>query len=454
MTYSPKILHRGLATVAAACCGLVLFFTPLSPVPAQSANAQWAVAVIEEQPITLARMADALAWQAAKTVVQSMTQSIVNWINSGFDGSPAFVTDLGRNLGSLADAVAEDFFRQLDATVYSNTGFSVRAPFQDQISAALREEFYRTTSSYGFDARHPYQDCYQGGGFSFDGWFCESQNPANNPWGRYLLARQELWTQIDAESRYRLAELEWGQGFLSWRGSCGPYGTNAQAGGDVDLNQRDTTAGCSIRTPGSVVEEQIVGALGSPLRQLELADSIDEIVGSLMSQLVGQVLGGGGLSGVSQPSSGGGSSFLDRATNAAANLDTAFMQQLARVESEASQYRSAWQRIASAASSARQACAGTPEEARAAQVFASASANATASATLVTNLNTVKQRAAALRTSPTATNDDVLDVIGQYRSLLSEAGTLSAGPFESQDTGDSEPASLYSQMVRLERSCR
>jgi hypothetical protein len=40
-------------------------------------------------------VADGIAWAVAKLVVREMTTSIVNWINSGFKGNPAFVTDLG-----------------------------------------------------------------------------------------------------------------------------------------------------------------------------------------------------------------------------------------------------------------------------------------------------------------------------------------------------------------------
>ncbi len=36
---------------------------------------------------------NSFAWFAAKLVIRQLTADIVNWINSGFDGNPAFVTN-------------------------------------------------------------------------------------------------------------------------------------------------------------------------------------------------------------------------------------------------------------------------------------------------------------------------------------------------------------------------
>ena len=48
-----------------------------------------------------------------------------------------------------------------------------------------------------------------------------------------------------------------------------------------------------IKTPGSVVETQINNALPSGMRQLELADEINEAVGAVVSALVTKVLTAG-----------------------------------------------------------------------------------------------------------------------------------------------------------------
>lgn len=426
-------------------------YAPMSPAT-KRAHALFGVTpefviVLKDVPSSVKWVGDALAWTVAKTAVQSITQSIVNWINSGFEGSPAFVSDLEHNLERLSDTVAEDFLRGLDQVVEDNTGFSIRAPFQDQINRALREEYYRTTSSYGFNTRYPYRDCYGGRGFTFDGWFCESQNPANNPYGRYQLARRELFRQLDAATQQRMAELEWGRGFLSWRGPCGPYGNPADG---AVLSERETTVGCPIRTPGAMIESALGITATSPLRQLELADSVNEVVGALMSQMLNQVLGGDGLYGLSQPSAGGGRSYLDRAASAS----DGFGQTINQVRQMVTTYQASWQRIANAAETARQACSNnSARAAEASSVLNTANARlAEATATLaeISNIDAERVRLS----NAGAPNYEINALVNSFNDLLTNTGNLAQGEAESEDTGDAEPGSLYSQMVRLAAECR
>ena len=99
-------------------------------------------------------------------------------------------------------------------------------------------------------------------------------------------------------------KLDWGKGFLSWR-TCEQYATKTSAPSDagpgVELTDETTkkdksnenqtcTKYSDIKTPGSVIESQLEHTLGTGLRQLELADDIDKIVGALVGQLVKTVL--------------------------------------------------------------------------------------------------------------------------------------------------------------------
>ena len=73
-----------------------------------------------------------IAWQLAHVALQQLTGSVVNWINSGFQGSPSFVSD------------PEDFFLQLNDQVtgafIGNNGILAQAlcsPFSTNIRLAL-----------------------------------------------------------------------------------------------------------------------------------------------------------------------------------------------------------------------------------------------------------------------------------------------------------------------------
>lgn len=419
-----------------------------------------------------------IAWTVAKTAVQSLTQSIVNWINSGFEGSPGFITDLEENLGSLADAVAEDFLDGLDQVIENNTGISVRSPFQDQIAGALRQEFYRTTSSYGFDARNPYTlgryssdpeaftrgDFRQGG---FNAWFKLSQDRNNNPYGRYELAQNELWRRIDRQAQGRIEELRWGSGFLSWRGNCGPHGRpsgSAQVSHEaVHLGTKDNTLGCRIRTPGSMVENALGIGVTSPFRQLELADSVNEIVGALASQLVTQVIGGSGLSGVSRPASGGGPSFINRAGSGAeyqalgSSLYNGFAQGIAKDRQNAVSYRDSWSRIADAAAAARDACRNDSTRFReASNTYETARANVERASAAIRNIDAMQARTESAKSVATASSTAAATVVREYNALMSSARIPSAGEATAAaaEASTTDPDSTYSQMQRSERLCR
>lgn len=428
---------------------------------------------------------DALAWTVAKMTVQSITRSTVNWINSGFNGSPAFVSDLNQNLKYLGDSVADDFFNHLNQTTYDATGFNITSPFQDQLNQALRQEYYRTTSSFGLNYTL-YQDssdprAFINGDFSkggFNAFLSSTHNPANNPFGAYMLASNALWSQVDAAAKQRRAELDWGKGFLPWRGNCTAASSNSYnaemaaafpdafsgATAPVSLSQAEKCTSNPVKTPGSVIESQLEQNLGTGVRQLELADSINEIVGALMGQLVNQVLGSGGLLGASQPSAGGGSSYIDQATSAtqynnqAASLAGGVQQNITGDITTITTYRDDWQKILTAANSAQQTCGASSEIT---QVVTQANTGVNRGNTALAQLQAVQAQVQSASQSPSnTTSTQVVSAVSSYQSYLSSsntptptelanAATLSADT----DNGGTASTSLYLQMTDRAKNC-
>lgn len=310
----------------------------------------------------LKRVLDPLAWAVAKTAIQSMTRSIVTWINGGFNGSPAFEQDLTRSLRQLGDTTAQNFLTQL-----ANES-AVHSPFIDDLIKNVGAGYYLYTGRDALKERLRYtlsksstnDKAFLAGDFSqggWDAWFAAFSNPANNPYGAQMYAAQELANQISGNAEKRVQELSWGGGFLSWRGDCtkDSDGTDATALAEIDDCQS-----YSVQTPGSVIEQTLIPNLNSPLHQLELADSFNEIVGALATQLVSKVLGGGGLAGVSQPSQGGGRSTLSSATDASqystSSLGTGFAQTLTTTITRISQYKANLVSLKGAAERAKSAC--------------------------------------------------------------------------------------------------
>ncbi len=448
------------------------------------------------------KVLNGLAWSAAKATLNSITKSTVNWINSGFSGSPAFVTDLNKNLSNLQDAIAQQFFAQLNQASIAATGFNIISPFQDQLNSKLRTAYYQQASSHGLN---PYtlNQCSQNptaflnqGRFSqggFNAWFCANQNPANNPWGAYLQASNALWSELDTATETRKQELEWGSGLLSYRGKCtttaavtpppinttitqqeqdniatslglSPSGSSnstpaaAAASKPATLSTAEQCPNNPIQTPGSVLASQIDKAVGLPQDTLNLADDINEVVGALMSQLVNQVLGPGGLSGASQPSSGGGASYIAQAADPSqtatqtASLADGFVDTLNDEQTNVNEYGAQWQTILDAANAAQQKC-GTQSDITA--VITQANTEIARVATANNQINSLVSQIQAAKASANSTT--ISTILSQNTAMLTVSPVsptdLAYATTQSTDSGSSTPPSLLTQMTNKQKTC-
>lgn len=436
--------------------GLVLVMGLSSPLPAQAQFTDPAQATKEY-------ILDPLAWIMKETIKQSITGSIVNWINSGFEGSPAFVTDIERNLGRLGDAVARDFFDELE----DRTGVDLNSPFQEQVTDFLRTSYYRNTGESGFFNREGYtlhriaerDDAFLRGDFSeggWDAWFSVVTNSSNNPIGAILNTSDELATRVETFRVNRLRELSFGNGFLSWRGDC-----IEESGGTAEEQALADEEGClryDMRTPGIAIQSRLEQALNMSTGSLDIADEISEIVAALMLQLTKQVLGGSGLSGISQSSQGGGSSYSDRlisGTSTAAGLVANFSRSVDEQTESVTRFQMQWTSIKTAAQSAAAACSAEEgQEARAVVTQADA-ALAKASAAL-TELGSIR---AGIDGLAAYTGTDLVNAVNELsnrftRLLNSRTYPSAADISEAAAETSAGPNSLLSRMNALAQSCR
>jgi hypothetical protein len=412
---------------------------------------------------------DTLAWQVANMAIESITKSTVNWINSGFQGSPAFVTDLNENLRGVGDAVAARFFEELASSEIAAT------PFQDKVLDSIRLAYYLRTSPESFYTRNPYTlnqvsaddqaflkgDFKQGG---FNAWFSTVMNPQNNPYGAQMLANEALENAVAGATGNRLEELSWNRGFLSWRGECQSSAGGHEEGHAVSLGGEDPCDSYEIETPGSVIMEQLNQQLGSGVERLVSADEFNEIIGALLNQLAMQVLGGdsGGLRGVSRPSTGGGGSFLDTTTNSSqgsgAAINRTFSSTIANQLTRIDAYRAAWEKIRVAAEEAKQRCENRSDVQ---DVLNRAATALTKAANARAALEAIQAKLAEGEAAGGDRTLGLLDISNEYNDLttsgtLPSAQEMAEAVTQSQDTDDQVPGSLYSQMKRLSSSvsCR
>ena len=296
---------------------------------------------------------DPIAYALSQTVLNSMTQSVVNWVATGFNGSPAFVTDLQRNLLRLGDATANNYLAQLQADG------RIDSPFRSSVLASARDTYYRNTGGGAFGAANPYtlnRTCARdteflaGTYFDLDCFVGAFRNPANNPFGSSLLTTDAVLRQVGVEEDERREELRQGNGFLSWR-RCENEPAAPAAGEPIDLTQVDTTANCPIVNPGSAIYSAMTDVLGAPIARLTSADEINEIIVGLMSTLVNDLLNEGFAAISEQGRNARTPSAAE--SNANASLLGSLSASIANQKTVVTSYQNAWQVIQGAANAAQ-----------------------------------------------------------------------------------------------------
>lgn len=291
---------------------------------------------------------DSFAWFAAKLMIKQLTADVVNWINSGFDGNPAFLTNPAGFFTNIVDEQIGLMIEQSSDLNFLCSPYSIDIrlalafryrPFKKKITCTLSDVIANTQNAVagasinGFTA----------GDFSQGGWpafISLSTEPQNNIYGAYFEAENELSVRIGNKQLLKRDELGAGRGFLSWE-KCQPTarpgddnfvgpvapgtaGSDAEreaqmyenaAGGEVNYTDSGLDRGetCEVQTPGSVIESQLENTLGTNLDQLELADSFNEITNALVAQLMTQVLTKG-LRAISGSGPGDPESYLNQAT--------------------------------------------------------------------------------------------------------------------------------------------
>lgn len=275
---------------------------------------------------------DGIGNMIAKMMLRKITTQTVNWINSGFEGNPAFVTDPGQFFLNIGDQAASQMFLGANSPLNQ-----LCTPFQLQVRLALVKtylydndvQYACTFSKIGANFENFTKDFSQGG---WQGWFTLTQENQNNPYGSYIQGQSVLRGQITAQQGKYQKQLDWGRGFLSFERcrrdyvpppdpanrQCTKYSPLVAGGPEPTclvyevadpnglINDECPAKEKETVTPGSVINEQLSTALGSTYAQLEAADEINEIVNALLVQMVSKVFTSvqGGLRSLSESNKG------------------------------------------------------------------------------------------------------------------------------------------------------
>ena len=261
-------------------------------------------------------------------VLQEITRSIVNWINSGFNGSPSFVQNPGAFFLDIADQATGQFIKGDLAELCSPFSIDIRIALSFKYRPNLQKRYACTLGTIISNSRNAIENAsingFTAGDFKQGGWpafVSLTTEPQNNVFGAYLQADSDLSFRVANKQGQQQSEISQGKGFLSWRDCKGVSETSDTPidGGTYDpLTEKFVVSGsaikdksiCPVSTPGSTIANSLEKQLNIPIEKLGLADEIGEIVNALFAQLATQVLQKG-LAAVSKKDSYSGGSYLD-----------------------------------------------------------------------------------------------------------------------------------------------
>jgi hypothetical protein len=285
-----------------------------------------------------------LAFIMSGHLLKVLTAGVIDFVIGAANGTgaPQFVQNLQGNLQRVGDIQANAFFMQF--------GNNSNSPFRGAITSSLSTNYFWNTSSDGFFRANKYTmaryspnpNAFLAGNWSQGGvgaWFALTTQTQNNPYTFYQASQSHLASIVGGATAARLAELNWGQGMLSW---CGANDTTAPAGAQtqifddgstlttdnagnmtatnaVGINpgdpclDKDGTPG-TIMTPGSTIKASLDKVLGAEQDRLVQIGQLAKEVGSILKNVgtvfstinfASQILGGigsGGLFGMGQKS--------------------------------------------------------------------------------------------------------------------------------------------------------
>lgn len=227
---------------------------------------------------------DTILWALAKAIIHQLTQNIVQWIRTGFEGNPLFITDPKRFfLNAVNEASGIFLDNYVSPEIYDLLCSPWRAPvFFALLTIHSQSDKYtpsctlNTVINNAQGMANFMQNFMQGG---WSAWLSMTAKPENNPYGAFLAASAKSdERKAKAEARAD-TEAQMNTGFLGVK-TC------------LNRTQSGYCQEWYTDSPGKWVENQLGWSTTSELRTLELADEINEIIGALAGLIVGWMLEG------------------------------------------------------------------------------------------------------------------------------------------------------------------
>ncbi len=246
-----------------------------------------------------------LARAVARAMLQQITISTVNWINSGFNGSPSFIQNYQQFFTNVADQAVGSFIQGSDLAFLCS-------PFRLQVRIAVAQAYLRYTPSCTLTGITNNINSFMNS-FSQGGWpafMSFTTVPMNNPYGAFMYAQAGALTAMSNAQGQKTLDLQLGQGFLSSQKqeNCQIVDTPPPSSPNKSVETVASEGGnyykvCDLvtTTPGTAINKALGDALNVGNQSLIDAKTWDESISAIVTALVNQML----YQGLSSLSNGG-----------------------------------------------------------------------------------------------------------------------------------------------------
>gem|GEM_PF-4928124 len=145
-------------------------------------------------------------------VLQKVSKSTIDWVNSGFDGRPAYMTDPYDVLRSTTERVVED-------VIYGNETLKfVASDFELPLKFAINDYYFnKNPGELNYQPVSTLDESDENAAFSWEGFVNSGLNPNNNLFSLYYNTIDSIDEVVAVRENNLKEEIERGKGYFSLR---------------------------------------------------------------------------------------------------------------------------------------------------------------------------------------------------------------------------------------------
>lgn len=254
---------------------------------------------------------DALAYKVAQCTLDQLTNNTIKWIQGGFEESPKFAIDTRSLFEDIANGVSADFANQIrnlqvcDFTPNFIDDLADRVDIFPQLRR-LPPKIQCPFPAQNVSASQFYNE------FSVLGWkgMETSLSDNGNSFGVSILTNDALAARQATAKATSDQKLSWSNGFvdmletdpskcnypsdvydpyLGWDKKYVPSSPNYVGDATMKFIQRES---CPTTTPGKVIGDSLMKAIGAKQDKLGFADNMNKIISALIDELTSEAVHG------------------------------------------------------------------------------------------------------------------------------------------------------------------